>query len=204
MSSKWSRWAFGLIVITILFFGCTSGRNETTPASTSPTPTKGTQQLASQAAPLRTTGHTEAHGGGAIPDEREHCFKRDDTRDLILNYTSDDDLTNSTVSAFLINFNDVNAPIVVQDVPTITKDGKTATIKFSDAGIAAKSKTNNKSNLGHLGPGPYTEVTVVDPATGTGMASAVSKPRTGDVYQYRTVDDPKSDAALMLKHPQRR
>lgn len=188
MLSKCSLWVFGLIVAVFLFFGCTSGRNEATPASASPTPPKGPQQGASLAPP-RTTGHTEAHGGGgAISDEREHCFKRDDTRDLILTFTDKAVQQGTSVSALII---DTGTGTVVEDIPTIAIDAanNTATITFSDAAVPGAQRS---TAIMHLGPGPYTEVTIVDPTGGTGPASAGHKLRTGDIYTYITVDDPKT------------
>lgn len=191
MLSRSPIWVFSLIVAMLLLFGCTSVRNENTLESASPTPTNGPQQAASHSA-LRTTGHTEAHGGGGLnTGEKEHCFQRDNTRDLVLTFT-DPAVQTGTVSAFLI---DNGSGTVVEDIPTITKDpkdptGSTANIRFSDPQApGAKRRTIPPM---HLGPGPYTEVTIVDPTGAEGQGSARSKLRTGDVYPYITVDDPKT------------
>jgi len=186
------------ILAVLVLAGCQTSDN----GPSSPTPALSPQQAAAPrqaafATAPRTVGHTEivdATTGHRKPadDDGDHCFKRDNSRDLVLTFT-DPAVKTGTVSAYLIDL--VNGP--VDDPPTITKDPndpRIATIRFSDQGAPSSNtrSSNRGRNIVHLGPGPYVEVTTVDPTSAPGANAARPPLPTADIFPYVTVNDPKS------------
>lgn len=185
---------FIAVVIMLMLAGCKSSGNGQS-AAPQPSPQQAAVPKAASASPARTVGHTEIKDASGHPqpafDDGDHCFMRDNSRDLVLTFT-DPAVKSGTVSAYLIDV--VNG--IVDDEPEI--DDKTtpgiATIRFSDQGAPSpntRSSHRGSRNTLHLGPGPYVEVTTVN-STGARRANAAGPQLpTADIFPYITVDDPK-------------
>lgn len=195
MSTRWFCGTFITFVVVLMLAGCkSSDTGQSAAPQPSPQQASPPKQAASATAP-RTVGHTEIKDatGHRQPagDDGDHCFKRDNSRDLVLTFT-DDAVKTGKVSAYLIDV--VNG--IVDDPPTIGQDTQTgvATIRFSDQGPpSSKVRAANRGrNIVHLGPGPYVEVTTVDPTGAPGASAARPPLPTADFFPYITVNDPKN------------
>lgn len=108
-------------------------------------------------------GHSEVKGadGKYYPstDDGYQCFKRDDTRNVVLKAVAPE-IRTGKISVTLI---DIKKGFV-NDPPKVDVADDTATITFSD-------------HRQHLGPGPYVATTSIDPTT------ASKSGRDGKEYQ---------------------
>ncbi len=191
MSKKQFLWISTAVIVTLLLAGCPSSGNGPSPSPTPAQQAAEPKQATFATAP-RTVGHAEitdiAGNHRPADDDGDHCFKRDNSRDLVLTFT-DPAVKTGKVSAHLIDV----VKGVVDDVPTIDQDTQNgiATIRFSDA-ISKRRALDRRHPFMHLGPGPYVEVTTVD-STGAPRANAAGPPLpTVDIFPYITAEDPKN------------
>lgn len=160
MQAKSFLWASITIIVGVLVAGCNSSGSGQPPA-----PQPSARQSAATASARTVEGHTEDHSTHKpSPDDGDHCFKQDDTRDLVLTVTAPE-IKTGKVSAQLIDL--LKGPVA--DTPTIVTKDDTATITFSDQGASAQ-KLTSKAMVSHLGPGPYVAATVI--AGGTTKSGA--------------------------------
>jgi hypothetical protein len=154
------------MTMALLVAGCKSSGNEPIPQP-SPSP--------AAASVLRTIdGHTEIHTGtGATTlatDDGDHCFKQEDTRDLVLTVNAPEITKDNQPTPFLIDI--FNGP--VKDPPHVdfVKDG-TATITYH--GHARERNARSRLALPmHLGPGPYVAVAAMAQPMASGTKSLIS------------------------------
>jgi hypothetical protein len=106
-------------------------------------------------------GHTE-YKGTPSTDDGYQCFKRDDTRDLVL-VVNAPEVEQNLVSASLYDLK----LGTVYDPPTIDVTNHTATVTFSDARHRQKKRTERNPFV-HLGPGPYVAAVMIGGSTERG------------------------------------
>jgi hypothetical protein len=199
MSIKPFFWISSTIMVLLLLVGCNSSSNG---PSSAPRPE--TQQAAGSVTRIivGSTADPKSHAPNPNNDDGDHCFRKDDKRDLVLTLTAPE-VKAGKISATLIDLN--NGPL--DDKPAINPiDDTTATITFSDQGNPSPNLAKASSHIMHLGPGPYVVATTIKPATAAQNSSARRNLPIALIFPYVTYSsDPISECPILssqaINHP---
>jgi hypothetical protein len=140
-------------------------------------------------------GHTEINGQPA-GDDGDYCFKRDDSRDLVLTVKAPEIKKDKTVFPLLIDL--LKGP--VEEKPVIVTTDGMATITYHGHPDDRENK-EHRARPFHLGPGPYvaTATMALQSASGQKGESIGSQPLIL-TYPYVTYVSNKSECPPTGSH----
>jgi hypothetical protein len=153
-------------------------------------PTPQPQPTPSGASVARTIdGRTVKADGTPADDDGDHCFRQDNSRDLVLTVKAPEVKNKNGVFPFLID--KVNGPI--EDQPDIKAEDGTATITYH-ADAADRKRHKNLALPMHLGPGPYVATVTIVPQVLVERNQAVPIPQPITLaYPYITYHKDKKE-----------